>query len=181
MKKYLPRLVFVVVLLLTISFVFSSCQKENFSKYYINGMEAFSAKKYDEALLNFNRAIVLEPDFAQSYYLRAHTHFNMENYKEAIADYTKCIDYDPNHTEAYYWRGEAYYDLEDYGNAISNYSEAIKLDSDNTYYYYSRGTTYYLRDINDDFSKSIDDYRKGCELGHNRSCKALKGLLDLRR
>jgi len=180
MKKYLPKLVFAVAVLLTISIVFLSCQRKDPTDILNSAMKALNDKNYNEAIEYFNKAIEMYPYFAEPYFFRATTYFRMKNYEEAIADFTRCVKYDPSHAEAYYWRGEVYYHLEDYSNAISNYTKAIELDPDNIYYYYSRGTTYYLRDRDDDFKKSIDDYRKGCELGDNDSCKALKDLLDLR-
>ena len=181
MKKYLPKLIFVVVTLLTISIVFASCKKESAVRLFYEGRSAYTAHSYEGAIYYLNRAIKIDPEYAEAYFLRGMSYSRIKNYDEAISDYTKCIKYDSSHAEAYYWRGRAYYHLEDYSNAISNYNKAIKIDTDNIYYYYSRGTTYYLRDKNDDIYKAIDDYRKGCELGDKDSCEGLKDLLDLRR
>ena len=181
MKKYLPKLILVVAVLLTISVVFTSCQKENPVELFYEGRRVYTAHDFEGAIFLLNKAIKIYPEYAEAYFLRGMSYLRIKNYEKAIVDFTSCIKYNPNHAEAFYWRGKVYYYLEDYSNAISSYNVAIKLDPDNTYYYYSRGTAYNLRDENDDLNKAIDDFRKGCELGDKGACKALKGLLDLRR
>jgi tetratricopeptide (TPR) repeat protein len=178
MKKNLPKLVLTIAVLLTISIVFASCQKERPIRLFYECRNYYTENNYEEAIYCLNTVIKIDPEYAEAYFIRAHTYYEMKNYEEAIADFTRCIDYNPNHAEAYYWRGAAYYDLDDYNNAISNYSKAIELDPDNTYYYNSRGSSYYLRDKGNDISKSIDDYRKGCRLGDNYSCDRLEELLE---
>jgi tetratricopeptide (TPR) repeat protein len=176
MKRYLFKTAQVVIVLVSVSIIFMSCQREVFSEVYTDGLIALNEKNYDEALVYLSRAIELEPSFSDEYYLRAKTYYRLENYEDAISDYTKCINYDPNNAEAHYWRGIVYFYLEDYSSAILDFSSAIELDPDNGDYYYKRGSMYYLRDKGDDISKSIQDLKMGCELGDSFSCEELKNF-----
>lgn len=54
------------------------------------GGSKFNLNTYKEALLDFNRAIDLEPDFAEAYYNRGVLKNSMGDKKGAAADFLKA-------------------------------------------------------------------------------------------
>ena len=64
------------------------------------GINAGKNKDFDSAIINFTKAIKLDPKHAGAYYNRGYTYSKLKKYPEAIADYTKAIKLDPKHAFA---------------------------------------------------------------------------------
>jgi tetratricopeptide (TPR) repeat protein len=83
---------------------------KNILHVYVNrGNDNLHAKKFDEALVDFNKAMEIDPAFAEGYYNRGIVYYNTKKYAEAIADYSKAIELKTNYPEAYFNRGLANY------------------------------------------------------------------------
>ena len=57
------------------------------------GYALHSARHYDEAIVAFNRAIDLRPDWPLAYFGRAASYQEKGNSKLAVADYRKCLEF----------------------------------------------------------------------------------------
>ena len=57
------------------------------------------------AIINFTKAIELDPKYANAYFNRGIAYSSLKKYPEALADYTKAIELDPKYVKAYYNRG----------------------------------------------------------------------------
>ena len=55
--------------------------------FYEVGLDKGAEKKYDEALIAFNKAIDFEPNFGEAYVLRGHAKYMLGNHDDAIQDY----------------------------------------------------------------------------------------------
>ena len=84
------------------------------------GGEAYNTGDFKSAIINFTKAIKLDPKNTESYNHRAITYCELEKYTEAIADYTKVIEMDPKDAAAYSNRGNAYSSIEKYTEAIAD-------------------------------------------------------------
>ena len=105
------------------------------------------AKKgeYDRAIVDYDKAIRLDPKYTRAYYSRGRAYRLKGEYDRAIADYDKDIRLDPENAKVYYYsRGYAYSEKGEYDRAIVDYDKAIRLDPENAkvYYYSSRGYAY---------------------------------------
>ena len=58
---------------------------------------------------DFNKAIELDPGYAEAYYDRANVSMLAKRYEEAASFYTKAIEFRNHYAEAYYYRGLAEY------------------------------------------------------------------------
>ena len=54
--------------------------KHNYEAYYLRGCAKVNAKKYGEALLDFQKAIDLKPDYADAYFNAGRTCFYINDY-----------------------------------------------------------------------------------------------------
>ena len=97
--------------------------------------------QYERAIEDYNKAIELNPNFANAYkchgdayYLLEQYERAIEDYNKAIEDYNKAIELNPNFADAYKWRGDAYYLLEQYERAIEDLSKAIELGDANAFF-----------------------------------------------
>jgi tetratricopeptide (TPR) repeat protein len=52
-------------------------------KLYNSGVAKYNAKSYRAALLDFDQALTLRPDFAKAYYNRATTRYELKDYQPA--------------------------------------------------------------------------------------------------
>ena len=75
--------------------------------YYRWGDTMFSLKRYQEAVLRYDQAIYLKPDYTIAYNNRGLAKNYLEQYDAAIADYDRAIRLKPDFAEAYYNRGLA--------------------------------------------------------------------------
>jgi uncharacterized membrane protein YhaH (DUF805 family)/regulator of sirC expression with transglutaminase-like and TPR domain len=114
-----------------------------------------------KAIADYNSAIELAPDSADTYYNRGDAYDEIGEYGKAIADYSKAIELDPNHASAYYNRGCAYGELGAYDKAIADYSKAIELNPKDSLAYYNRGLAYSKRG---EVPKAVSDLVKCIEL-----------------
>ena len=60
------------------------------------------------ALLDFNRAIEIDENFAHAYSNRGAVKSDLGNYEGALVDFNKALEIDPNYAGSYTMRGKNY-------------------------------------------------------------------------
>jgi len=135
---------------------------DNLAVAYNNRAAAYGNKgDYDQEIVDENKAIELNPDFAEAYANRGATNESKGDHDRAIADETKAIELNPKLIDAYVNRGAAYAAIElnptlaeafnraagytdkgGYDDAITDYDKAIELNAADGYAFYSRGNAY---------------------------------------
>jgi tetratricopeptide (TPR) repeat protein len=91
------------------------------------GIALYDLKRYDEALVAYEQAIRLDPNFAIAYYGKGVALRNLKRYDEAIAAYEQAIRLDPNFAIAYYSKGLALDRLGQSKEAKQAYDKARQL------------------------------------------------------
>ncbi len=134
----------------------------------------YDAKRYEEALAAYDRAIQLDPNSALAYYNRGNAYYDLREYQKAIADFDRAIQLDSSDAKAYGNRGIAYKNLREYQKAIADYSCAIDLNPNYVWAIENRGYAY--RELKE-YQKAIADYDRAIQLDpndafayHNRGC-----------
>ncbi|MBJ7296289.1 MAG: tetratricopeptide repeat protein, partial [Dolichospermum sp.] len=62
------------------------------SAFYSNhGLVYYNQKKWELALADYNKAIAINPDFAEAYINRGLVYYNQKKWELALADYNKAI------------------------------------------------------------------------------------------
>ncbi|XVN42239.1 MAG: tetratricopeptide repeat protein [Candidatus Rickettsia vulgarisii] len=74
------------------------------SEYCDNGYELYLLGKYEEAIVELNKVIALDPKNIEVYILKGITLTNLGKYEEAIVEYNKAIKLDPDNPLPYYSR-----------------------------------------------------------------------------
>lgn len=107
------------------------------TNYYNNGCNKLTnhTRDYSGAIIDFDRAIELNPVFIQAYQNRGYAKANLQDFMGAIADYNKVLEIKDNdanyHNDRnngiYSNRGVAKYNLQDYRGAIDDFSKAILI------------------------------------------------------
>lgn len=110
--------------------------------YNKRGLAYVSTRNYEQAIIDYTKAIELDPNFAEAFNNRSTAHLLMVNYGQAVADCTAALELAPDFVAAYVNRGIAFTGLRDYTQALADYGQALELDPQNVYAYYNRGNTY---------------------------------------
>jgi tetratricopeptide (TPR) repeat protein len=113
-------------------------------EYFNRGRTFLNEDKYDEAILEFEKA--LATDIGLLRHVRHHTlmhksiahtrrgqlYLDKGNYDQAIADFTAVLSYIPNSHEALFGRGCAYHLKNEFERAIEDYTAVLMLCPENT-------------------------------------------------
>jgi tetratricopeptide (TPR) repeat protein len=113
-----------------------------------NGIRNYHNKDYKTALHDYNKAIELNPKYADAYFGRGVTYHSFSKHDEAISDYNKAIELNPKYADAYYNRGLIYGGLGKYDNSFSDLNKAIELNPKYANAYYNRGVVYLMHGYN---------------------------------
>ncbi len=117
-----------IVLQVVIFFLFS-CMKDAVAVYVNRGNDYAKKGQYDEAILNYNKALEINPRYALAYYNRGNAYDEKGQYDQAISDFTKALEINPRFGEAYIRRGGAYGKKGQYDQAISDFNKALEINS----------------------------------------------------
>jgi len=91
------------------------------------GYQAFYDKNWKEALVAFNNAIKINPQYMEAYFHRGNVYDEMGDYEKAVVDYNRAIKLNPLYIDAYLFRGLAYNNLGKLNKAIADIKKAARL------------------------------------------------------
>ncbi|PLK44774.1 hypothetical protein C0V77_10025 [Emticicia sp. TH156] len=136
-RYFLNRCVITLIVLLGTVFHASAQTAEEYLKA---GEKKFANKAYKEALIDFDKAILLNPKSIEAYNAKGSCLYELKQFKKAAEAYGYVIKFDSTNADAYNKRGVCYV----YGpfrlrEAIKDYTKAINLNPDNIKPYYNRG------------------------------------------
>lgn len=117
-------------------------QESNAAKakpFYESGKARSSQGDFEGAIVDYSRAISIDPQSPFVYAARGNAKLNLGALDEAIADFSKAIEIDPNRFVPYLNRGAAKVDKGDLDGAIADYSKVIALDPKSALAYRNRG------------------------------------------
>ena len=127
---------------------------QEYAKYEEAGNSDFNNKKYQEAIVNFNKVIEIDPNNKLAYFTRARAKSKLGDFKGSIEDNNKVIEIDPNSSMAYNNRGWDNYLQKNYIEALKDFNKAIELEPRNYVAYDSRQETKFALN---DFAGCLED------------------------
>ena len=80
-------------------------------KYLNSGISRFKQGDYQGGIVDFTKAIEINPNYAEAYSNRGSTRIQLKDYQAAINDFNKAIEINPNLADAYHNRGITNYAL----------------------------------------------------------------------
>ncbi len=117
-------------------------ETEKVKAYKNRGFAYDRSGKYDLAIGDYEKAILIDPDDHVAYNSRGFVYGRTSHYKQAIADHERAIQLSPNYAVAYNNLGFAYSSIGKYDLAIEAQSTAIKLDPKYAIAFSNRGFAY---------------------------------------
>jgi len=88
----------------------------------------FKNKDFSSALDFINKAIKLNPNFAEAYNEQGNALNELKKLEEAIKSYDNAIKINPKYADAYYNKGLVLHELKKLESAVENYDKAIKIN-----------------------------------------------------
>ncbi|MGZ3755507.1 MAG: tetratricopeptide repeat protein [Mucilaginibacter sp.] len=96
-------------------------------------------RDYESALLDFNKAIEINPAYADAYERRAYIRRGLDDFAGGLKDAEKAMVLDPSKTKLVYnFIGQSMYIKKDYIAAVKAYTKAIATDPEFSDAYYHR-------------------------------------------
>jgi serine/threonine protein kinase/regulator of sirC expression with transglutaminase-like and TPR domain len=142
---------------------------KRFSWSYINrGLARLKLGDINGAIVDYNRAIEINPRDFEALYSRANLQIISGDDKAALVDFSKAIEVNPRYHQAYNNRGVVRCDLGDKKGAIDDYNKAIEINPRYDEAYNNRGNA---RSGLGDNNGAILDYNKAIEI-NPRSAKS---------
>ena len=98
--------------------------------YVQRGVAYLHKRHFDQAIVDFTKALELKVDYAEAYCERGVAYGVKGDLDQAIADFTKALELKVDYAEAYHNRGVVYDLKDDLDQAIVNFNEALRIDPD---------------------------------------------------
>ena len=136
--------------------------EEQAAARYDAGLELQRQGKLDEAISEFDAAILIKPKFAEAHYSRGLAYEQQAKIVEALQDFAEAILIDPQHAQLYSSRVSPATSSEDYERALADYNQAVRSDPESAEAYAGRAVAYTL--LNMDAGADLD-VKTAVELG----------------
>lgn len=108
-----------------------------------DGNDDFKLGNFDQAIVEFTKAIDIDPNLAKAYNNRGVAYAQEGSLPRAIADFTMAIANNLKDSEAYNNRGRAYASTGNLTQAIFDYTKAIENNAFYVKAYNNREIAYY--------------------------------------
>lgn len=127
---------FAFVLSLLLPFVSDAQSAKDLTQ---KGRELYEKREFTESLLNLNKALELDPNYAPAYFMRGNIKDNFDDRHGAMKDYNRAIEKNPKFGDAFLARGNVKMKLMDYYGAIADFTSCISFNENDVQAYFNRG------------------------------------------
>ncbi len=132
-----------------------------FNKFVEPGAEVVAGKR--QAILEFSKAIELNPKYFSAYFLRANSYEQLQEFQLSLSDYNRAIALDPQYADAYNNRANLKKNkLNDIRGALVDYDRSIVLSPKFAAGYNNRGIL--KQDDLNDLPGALADYDRAIAL-----------------
>ncbi|MBN2276104.1 MAG: tetratricopeptide repeat protein, partial [Bacteroidales bacterium] len=140
--------------------------KDKAENNYYHGVVSDSMKNYNQAELDYEKAIAKDRKFADAYLSLAKLRLHLNKLNKAIEHCNAVLNIDQNNMDAYLIRSQVYVKMVEYPKAIDDISKVVFNNPEDPDVYIMRGSFY------QDFTQhqnAISDFTKAIMLDQNNS------------
>ncbi len=143
---------------------------------YNRGLAHLGLGNYTEAQADFERVLIIFPNYTLAYIGRGRVYTALGNYVSAVADFGQAIARDEEDKRAYYWRGLTHYTDTNYELAIDDFTTAIDYETYTSEALVYRGLSYaYILES----ESAIDDFNTAIDYGIDDDALRYEVLVEL--
>ena len=110
--------------------------------FNIRGACFAELKQFDDAIINYKKALNINPNYAKAHFNLAGTFQDLERLNDAVKSYECALQIEPNYAEAHNNLGNVFKDLNQIEDAVNCYRRAVSILPNYIEAYYSLGITY---------------------------------------
>jgi tetratricopeptide (TPR) repeat protein len=145
--------------------------------YTQRGRDLLEKREYVEALVNLNKAIEIDPNYAAAYFLRGNIKDNFEDRHGAMKDYNLAIEKNSKFADALFARGNVKMKLQDYYGAVDDFTAAITINENYVEAYFARGKA---KQFLQAYQDAINDCSKIIQINpKNADAYSMRGILRI--
>ncbi|MGK7923514.1 MAG: tetratricopeptide repeat protein [Trichodesmium sp.] len=130
------------------------------------GLLKLQKRKNRDALKDYNRAILLEPNNYQLYNNRGIAIAQMGNFKAAIKSFYKALELEPKDRQSYHNLGAAYAELGEFEKSIEIFSQALQLNAEDSQIYHNLGVVNFKKG---DQETAIKNYNQAIQINPDKA------------
>ena len=116
---------------------------QSFTLYNLLGLAFYGLRNLSEALLAFNKAISIKPNYSEAIYNIGNIFQSENKLSEAIRYYDKAISFDPNHSNAIHKKGITLFKMGKFDQSIEAYKRCALLSPNYAEVYNNMGISLY--------------------------------------
>jgi tetratricopeptide (TPR) repeat protein len=128
---------------------------------YNRGVSYRNKGDNEKALADYERALKLNPKYANAYNGRANIKAELGDLDGALSDYNRALKFEPKNARFLRNRGLTFVQKGSLSAALADYDRAIPLDRKNELLYYNRGQVYEKQGL---VTSAEADFRKSLEI-----------------
>ncbi|MBW1997086.1 MAG: tetratricopeptide repeat protein [Deltaproteobacteria bacterium] len=149
------------------------------AKIYVRrGYVLHRKSRYREALVEYGKAVKLDPKNHEAYFFRGLTLIELGEYEKASQDFKTVIQLRSDFAEAYDNLAWLYVRRGDWDTGILYLTKSLELKPRNGWAYYNRGRCYLEKG---EMGKALGDLKRSCDLGYEDGCKLYKKYVNMQK
>jgi tetratricopeptide (TPR) repeat protein len=130
--------------------------KANATELYKQANTFLELQRYQDALVTYDKALEIKPDFAPAWLGQGKTFYNLRRYKEALTAYDKAIQLQADSLPSWTGRGLTLEKLERYGEAIASFDKALEFQNNSPELWSGKGNALLSLNRYDEAIKAFD-------------------------